>query len=118
MRAQYNSLTKYILFFPVCRWLILRLNGRFTCKEHDARQKGRPELAPQLDARPFWDTFGLEWIRQLEEAYPSIRKEVLELRGHGGTDVFQPYRAPSCHSKGKGLKLAQDGIGAMAHEGG
>jgi hypothetical protein len=82
-------------------------------------QSGCPNVIRDLRASPFWDTTEFPWIKNLEEASPSISVELMGLRG---LHSFQPYRAPvmgsAPSSSSQPLKsadtVASDLLGALA----
>lgn len=89
----------------VMGYLMARLNGK-KIPPPDALQAGCPGIIPGLRAQPFWDTSEFPWVRQLEEAFPTILQEFLDLQSKG--PHFQPYRAPvNCSKKERIDELGQ-----------
>ena len=82
-------------------------------------QSGCPNVIRNLRASPFWNTVEFPWIKNLEEASPSISMELMGLRG---LHSFQPYRAPvmdtapsSSSQPPKGTDTVEsDSLGALA----
>jgi hypothetical protein len=58
-------------------YLVVSINRRPYRSE---LQKGSPNLIPGLTAKPFWNTEGFPWIRDLEAKFADIKAEFLKLR--------------------------------------
>ena len=83
-------------------WFLSKLNKKRV--QGDERQRGCPDLIPNLRAKPFWDTSDFPWIAEFEERHEEIKEELMRLRADSG---FQPYRGPAW----SGGEKAKDGVG-------
>lgn len=79
-------------FERVRKWILLQVNQQRRPEGVLRWQIGCPELIPALRSCPVWDCEQFPWVKQLEDAFPVIKAELLALKGQHG---FQPYRAPT-----------------------
>mmetsp|Transcript_16257 Transcript_16257/g.24491 ORF Transcript_16257/g.24491 Transcript_16257/m.24491 type:complete len:369 (-) Transcript_16257:108-1214(-) len=75
----------------VVSYLLSRLNSCSLRTCHPL-QAGCPDIIPGLRSIPFWKTSDFDWVQRLENAYPDILQEFLDMKNKG--NLFQPYRAP------------------------
>jgi len=68
-------------------WLVDLMNERVP-RPMRAPQRCCPELVPGLTARAFWHPSDFAWSTTLTTAFPTIKKELLGLRGQGTTAYF------------------------------
>ena len=118
-RQQCMRKTKINELLRLRGWVLHELNRRegqsgerrITCNTSTSNiyQSGCPSRIPHLRALSFWDSATFPWVKQLEDGYGDIKRELLGLRGQGG---FQPYRSVLWSS----ASAASDGVGGLAHD--
>lgn len=63
-------------------------------------QIGCPNIIPGLRAQPFWNPLEFNWVHEIEESYPIILQEFLEMKEKGQLfQVLFPFQFLNIFSK-------------------